>query len=221
MLGMLGEDADLAYPATMDALGRQVREARLDHEAFARPMRICALSRCRATCCHDGVVLGEEEARGIRRVVEENRGILDAYGWSGGEGEPVVRKEGKLRTASRIAVDRELADDFPAHFAKTRCVFLDPKHRCVLQRLATDTGKHPWFWKPVSCWMHPVIVKTERRGERPVITVLGRDEDEAKFASCTPCGRQEPGGDPAGVVLSEELAVLGELGGRDLVGEIL
>ena len=217
---MVGGDAGWAYPVTLGELGVQVREAAVDHEAFARPLRVCELSRCRATCCHDGVVLGEEEATGIREEVEEHRGVLDAYGWSGGEGEPVVRMDGKLRTATRRAEESELAEDFPAHFAKTRCVFLDPEHRCVLQRLATDTGNHPWFWKPVSCWLHPVIVQSASRGARPVITVLGRDEDEAGFASCTHCGREEPGGDPAGVVLGGELEVLGDLGGRDLLGEL-
>lgn len=211
---------ELAYEGTLQALGAQVREARVDYEAFERSMQLCELNRCRATCCHDGVVIGEEEAAGIGKVVEENQEALEAYGWSGGAGKAVVRENGKLRTSRRPAEAAELAADFPAHFPKTRCVFLDPEHRCVLQRLATDSGRHPWFWKPVSCWMHPVLVRAERPGERPVITVRGPEDDDARFASCTHCGRLEPDGHPAGVVLRAELELLGKLGGRNLIGEV-
>jgi hypothetical protein len=183
-------------------------------------MRQCELSRCRATCCHDGVVLSEEEAEAVRSVVAEHREALATYGWSGAGADAVVKEGGKLRTARRAADDAELAEDFPAHFPRTRCVFLDPEHRCVLQRLATDMGKHPWFWKPVSCWMHPVLVRSEDRGERPVITVRSVGDDEARFASCTHCGRVEPDGEPAGTVLRPELEMLGRLGGRNLLGEV-
>jgi hypothetical protein len=211
---------ELAYRATLTGLGVQIREARVDHDAFRRPMRQCELLRCRATCCHDGVVLGGEETAGIRRLVAEHRETFDAYGWSGSNREPVVERGGSLRTATRPADRGERAEDFPAHFARTRCVFLDPEHRCVLQRLAMDGGKHPWFWKPVSCWMHPVLVKSVKPRGRPVITVLAPDEDEAGFASCTPCGRVEPDGEPAAVVLRDELEMLGKLGSRNLLREI-
>ncbi len=211
---------EMAFEGTLRMLGEQVWQAQLDHEAFERPMRVCDLARCRATCCHDGVVVGEEEAEVIGVVVAEHREALEAYGWSGDVGEAVVQEGGKLRTARRPAREGELAEDFPAHFLRTRCVFLDPEHRCVLQRLATDAGKHPWFWKPVSCWMHPVLLKGARRAGRPLITIRGREDDEARFASCTHCGREEMGGDPASEVLRGELAVLGMLGGRNLLAEL-
>ena len=210
-----------AYPATLAELGDQVRSASVDHEAFTRPMGVCDLSRCRAACCHDGVVLGNEEAQGIRRVVAEHPDLLEQIGWvpPGGD-EILVTEEGKLRTATRPAEPGELADDFPAHFLPTRCVFLDTEHRCVLQRLAAETGRHPWFWKPVSCWMHPILLKPGRNGDPPVLTVLSANEDPERFATCTHCGRPEPGGDPASTVLQPELQLLGELAGRNLLGEL-
>ena len=213
-------ELEMAYRETLVALGAQVREARVDHEALERPLRACDLARCRATCCHDGVVLGSEEADEIRRVVAAHAEVLGRYAWTGDADEVVVEEAGVLRTARRTAEDGELAEDFPDHFPRTRCVLLDSGHRCVLQRLAIEQGKHPWFWKPVSCWMHPVLVKSDRPGGRPVLTVLGPREDQWRFASCTHCGREERGGARAAVVLGDELEMLGKLGGRNLLGEV-
>jgi len=121
------------------------------------------------------------------------------------------------RTATRPAETSELADDFPAHFPRTRCVFLDAEHRCVLQRLASDLGRHPWFWKPISCWMHPLLL---RHGKRPVLTLPHPADDPEAFTTCTHCGRSDPRGTRAAEVLREELAMLGRISGRDLVREL-
>ena len=93
-------------------------------------------------------------------------------------------------------------------------MFLDAEHRCVLQRLAVDEGRHPWFWKPISCWMHPLVL---RPGDRPVLTLPGGED---RFVSCTHCGRAETEGERAGEVLREELEMLGKISGRDVGGEV-
>ncbi len=210
-----------AFVETAALLGRQVREAAVDHGAFARRMRVCDLAKCRATCCHDGVVLGEEEVRVIGEVVEAFGEELRELGWAGGDW--LEEEGGGRKTATRRAEEAELAEEFPAHFPKTRCVFLDGEHRCVLQRLAVKEGRHPWFWKPMSCWMQPL--RLEGR-ERPLLTLAraGGDpmarEGYPGFSSCTPCGKEEAGGCPAGEVLRAELEMLGAFGGRDLVREI-
>jgi hypothetical protein len=129
--------------------------------------------------------------------------------------------EGRRKTATRAAAAGELAADFPPHFAATRCVFLDREHRCLLQRLALAAGRHPWFWKPVSCWMHPLQLRPAAVPDGPpVLTVLGPADDPDGFASCTPCGRPDPGGSPAREVLAEELGFLQALAGRDFAGEL-
>lgn len=211
-----------AYPEQERELRRQLREAALDHDSFATPLRVCELTDCRATCCHDGVFLEAEERDVIDEVVTTRRRTLETYGWQ--EPRWFTREDGRVRSVTNPASPDELAAGFPDHFPRSRCVFLDAGHRCVLQRLATDEGRHPWFWKPISCWMHPLVLRS--RGGRPVLTLpAGGDDPTAApgypgFSSCTPCGMPCPGGEPAHQVLADELAWLGEISGRDLLVEL-
>ncbi|MBB5350212.1 hypothetical protein HNR46_000436 [Haloferula luteola] len=213
-----------AYPGLEKELARQLREAELDHEVFSLPLKVCELSRCRATCCHDGALLEPEESRAIREVMTARRGLLASYGWD--HPDPLTHGGGRERTVTLPAGLSELAEEFPAHFPKTRCVFLDAEHRCVLQRLAVDDGRHPWFWKPVSCWMHPLLLRPRERGGRPVLTLAQAGNDPAAgpdypgFGSQTPCGMVCEGGPPARVTLHMELECLSVISGRDLVGEL-
>ena len=211
-----------AYPELEKELGRQIREAAVDYASFAQKLKLCELGTCRASCCHDGVFLTEEERLGIDEALDAGRHRLDEYRWKPDQWLTV--SEGRARSVTLEAV--ELADGFPNHFPRTRCVFLDAEHRCVLQRLAMDEGRHPWFWKPISCWMHPLVLKPGLRGGRPVLMLPspGNDPAERKdypgFSSSTPCGMEFVDGKPAWQTLGPELELLGEIGGRDLVGEI-
>ncbi|MGD1979902.1 MAG: DUF3109 family protein [Akkermansiaceae bacterium] len=187
------------YRKTAGELAGLLVEAAIDHEAFEQRLALCDLTKCRATCCHDGVILSREEADLIGEGVEEET-------------------SGRWRTRRVAATPDDLANDFPDHFPKTRCVFLDDEHRCQWQLKAVDEGRHPWFYKPTSCWMHPLVV--EQRHGRPVLTILSREWDEAGFASYTPCGRAEETGVPARECLKAELEMLREISGRDFYGEL-
>lgn len=213
----------IAFPTLQQELARQVREARVDHEAFAMPLKVCELAECRATCCHDGVFLEAEEREVIADVVASHAERLAEYGWEAPE---IFQRMEDGRWKSVTLPDDSPPASFPAHFPKTRCVFLDAEHRCVLQRLAMDEGRHPWFWKPVSCWMHPLILKPGRRGERPVLSLATPENDPAAhagypgFSAFTPCGMTCAGGPPARQTLGAELELLGDLAGRDVCGEL-
>jgi hypothetical protein len=190
------------FHRTAQELSRLLHEAAVDHVAFERPMKLCGLARCRATCCHDGVILSDEEAE-----------FLGAA-----SGDVVKDGSGKWRTRTRAAAPEELADDFPAHFPRTRCVFLDDEHRCHWQLRSVEEGRSAWYYKPVSCWMHPLVL--ERREGRVVLTILSSTEDRARFASVTPCGREEDGGVVARECLRSELEMLQAISGRDFYGEL-
>ena len=193
-----------AFKDTSRDLSRQLTEAAIDHQAFEKSLAVCELARCRATCCHDGVVLSEEEARVLRNL---------------GGGKGVVRREdGNLGTKTVTAKEAELGEGYPEHFAKSKCVFLDEKHRCRWQVKAISEGKHPWFYKPISCWLHPVLL-SQREG-RAFLTIRAREDDESGFASHTPCGRATEGAPPAKESLAMELKMLGDLSGRDFYGEL-
>lgn len=192
-------------------LAQTVREAGVDFESFETPIRACELKRCRGMCCHDGVYVGEEE----KRVIEE---VL--------EGDFFEKREGRWKTRTVTAEEQLLGEDFPSHFPQTRCVFLDGNHHCRLQSLAMEQGRHPWFWKPFPCWLHPLGFRREKGISRLVLSLPTKGADPAVeegypgFASCTTCGKRDEIGEPAWQVLDPELSFLSQIGDRDLVGEL-
>lgn len=226
-------DSPPAITCYIDAaadLARQLQEAEVDHTAFGRPMKPCVLADCMAMCCHDGVHVSNVEARVIQQLLTEHASVLATYG----DDLPSQPLEGTLshgqwKTRVRPAHIRDLAVNYPRHFPRTRCVFLDEQHRCKLQRLATDTGRSPWFYKPLTCWMHPILLRpASRHHPRPVLTLADEDNDPQKgpgypgFAPFTPCGRtcSSPAAQPAHEVLQAELAMLSRLSGRDFQREL-
>lgn len=216
------------YQQTAELLASQVRDALVDHEAFEMKLRPCTLERCSATCCYDGVYLSEEEALVVSWLGDQFRGEFEAYGLNLPEKTVVPARGGRaLKTAVRPAEAGELASDFPHHFENTRCVFLDSIGRCGLQRLSMERELGDWFLKPLTCWIHPIVILPEsRERSRPLITLVNRQNDPQKaagypgFASCTHCGREEAGGTVAWQVLEKELRMLGVISGRDIFHEL-
>lgn len=225
----LMDRAITAYPETLAWLGATVSSMEVDSEALQRPLRRCDLAVCRGTCCHDGVYLGPEEAEVLREVVSEARSELEAMGLELPP-QPVVYGSWRgtisgPKTAVRAEPKHGLVEGYPTHFPETACVFLLADARCALQSLAMDRGLPPWFYKPLTCWMHPLALDGVEE-DRPVLTLHDEANDPQRFpdydgfASRTHCGRTCAGGDPAWRVLEEELGFLGKLGSRDLVGEL-
>lgn len=217
-----------AYKQTSGYLAQQLREAMLDHDAFEQLIRPCELERCRATCCYDGVYLSEEEAEGIKLLLADNISEFDRFGLSVSDESIISVRGGRsLKTATRAAELGELADDFPKHFPKTRCVFLDRQGRCGIQRLSMAQKREPWYDKPLTCWIHPIVIlPAGRERSRPVVTLVTTENDPQKsegypgFASCTHCGRPDSSGVPARESLAAELNMLGRLSGRDILKEL-
>jgi len=223
------EPAITAYPETLEWLAEIVATMGLDASSLRRPLRRCDLSQCQGTCCHDGVYLGPEEATVLREVVAEARedfaemGIVlpsraVVYGtWRETTAGP--------KTAVRGVPRHGFVAEYPAHFPETACVFLLADFRCALQVLATERGLPPWFYKPLTCWMHPLALDGVEEGS-PVLVLHDETNDPQRFPDydgfvCrTPCGQSCEGGAPAWKVLEEELRFLGDLGGRDLIAEI-
>ncbi len=216
------------YKETARDLRIQLGEALVDHEAFETLLKPCTLERCSATCCYDGVYLSDEEARGVNWLVENERERLVDYGLKLPADTVVKVRNGKAqKTATRPAEVGELAKDFPQHFEKTRCVFLDSLGCCGIQRMCMEDDLGDWYLKPLTCWIHPIVILPKSRERpRPIITIVQLDKDPQKtdgypgFASCTHCGRAEKGGEPAWRVLEKELRALGEVAGRDIFAEL-
>lgn len=214
---------DSFYQDTQTYLKRILPEVVLDHAAFELPLKLCDLTKCRATCCHDGVRLSQRDANLISDLVEKNAAIFQSYGLQTDD-KLVEKTNSGYKTKSRKAGEDELAVDFPQHFPQTRCVFLDDNHQCMLQKLAMGEQKHPWYYKPHTCWMHPLLVENENDVKK--ITVVQKEDDPQKrdgylgYGAYTHCGREETNGQAAKTVLQAELKALGEIANRDFLLEL-
>lgn len=97
----------------------------------------------------------------------------------------------------------------PEHFTATRCVLCLPGGRCAPQVAAEAAGLHPWTWKPLACYLHPL-----RLGERGTALVppptAADDPDRAPdypgFSSSTPCGADHADGEAFTDTLADEIA---------------
>jgi hypothetical protein len=218
-----------AFTDSMKRLGVMVRDLQLDKKGLQRPLKQCDLAKCRGTCCHDGVYLNSEEAGVIRELVNESREDFESLGLDLPEQVVVYGRWRDVtsgpKTAKRPEPMHETVPDYPEHFADTNCVFLMNDARCGLQALAVVRGKHPWFYKPSTCWLHPLSIVSGEDGS--IVLTLHSDETDPQrfddydgFVPRTHCGRTCMGGEPAYKALSGEIKMLGELGGRDLLGEL-
>jgi hypothetical protein len=168
----------------------------------------CNISECEGACCYDGVYLMPGEEQFLRELVArvpELAARLPAEFIVDGkwDGEYLGRK-----TATRPVEYRSAR--FPAHFARTRCVFSDEIGLCELEKFARARGQHPWTFKPATCWMFPL---QDDDGE-PAEPVLGPDDDPyvtpdyPGYASCVSCGRHDLAGVPWRQALAQEIAYL-------------
>ena len=215
-----------AYPDDEASLRSRVAGGRVDAESFRRPVARCEISTCRGMCCYDGVYVSRESATVIRRVAKEHAEFFAALDLQLPDGVIVEGdwswKRGGLKTAVTPRAFSETVEGFPPHFNDTACVFLTGDGRCSLQLLSLHLGRHPWYYKPVKCWMHPITLE----GEEHAALLLHSDRTDPYrfpgydgFVSRIFCGRTCAGGAPAALVLADELTFLSRIVGRDLLAE--
>ncbi|MSP56292.1 MAG: DUF3109 family protein [Myxococcales bacterium] len=168
-------------------------------------LRRCDLAVCEGLCCHDGVWLTADDEQRIRAGLREGGGAFAHL--------PKVKittVHTPTGTGRKTATHPHTYRQRPAHFTDTRCVFAYPDGRCSLQSAAVDAGLHPWTWKPLACWLHPLrigqagatLVAPPRRGQDP-------DAGEAYpgYTTFTTCGADHGAdGEPWVEVLAEEQA---------------
>jgi hypothetical protein len=111
--------------------------------------------------------------------------------------------------------------DYPKHFNNTSCVFRLSDGRCSLQLLALEKGLHRWYYKPISCWLHPISISFDE--EIPKISLHNYETDPYclpnydGYVSRTMCGSVKECGDKAHQVLKEELRYLGAIINQNLM----
>lgn len=170
-------------------------------------LRACQLDACESRCCYDGVHLEEGEEEKIRSAVavapELFKGLPTEYIVDGaGDGSKRTRK-----TATQ-PYDYKKAN-FPSHFTRTRCVFCNPQHKCLLQIFSVNNGLHKWAYKPSHCWAFPYRIIDGKLIPPPAVDEMDPhyvNEEYPGYVKFLPCGQDREDGIPWEEALSEELA---------------
>jgi hypothetical protein len=217
------DDSLTVFSKSAIILKKEYANAKFDFTEFQRKLTRCSLNTCRGMCCYGGVKVDDETATVLQQLATERASDFRAMGLS--LPELVVKAtewhgvRGNI-TALKPFPFRELVDEYPKHFDQTACVFLLNDSRCGLQALGEMDGKHPWYYKPFSCWLLPIKIYD---GE---IHLFDYDSDPFRFPdydgffSRIFCGRTEECGQPAAIALRPELEFLGRLLDRGLVAEL-
>jgi hypothetical protein len=211
-----------AFTKSESSLRKRLANAKIDTQEFQRKLARCSLSTCRGTCCYDGASVDEDTANLVQQLSSERAADFRAMGLSLPEA-VIVKSQwhgvtGK-KTATRPFPFRSLVPDYPSHFNETACVFLLDDGRCGLQVLSEQDGKHPWYYKPFTCWLQPIKISNSG------IHLYNEETDPFKFpdydgfVTKTHCGRTSDCGLPAIEVLKEEMQFLGKLLNRDFSAE--
>lgn len=218
MLSMCEQDKAALYARFHDAV--------LDAAAFLKKYQPCELCTCKAQCCYTGTVLQDGEKKIIKDVMKRHGAIL--IEWLPHLPKVPVEKVELLGVSNHVCSMTKVRPygghrNLPEHFDATRCVFADDEGKCGLQRLSLQQKQHPWWYKPLDCWLHPIRLVDHPKA---IITIPTEKNDPYKtqgypgYTAFTPCGAAAQGGKPGYDVFSEELIALGELLGRDLIAEI-
>lgn len=204
-------------------LRERLRAASVDPHEFQRRLTRCTLAHCHGVCCHDGVPVGDDTARAIETLARTRAADFNEMGLSILD-EVVVENQWRgavsKKTAVRAVAFRSLVAGYPSHFPETACVFLLDDGRCGLQILAQRDDRHPWYYKPFACWLHPITITGSAIHLYDETSDPNRYPDYNGFVCRTLCGRTAEGGCPAGDLLQEELRYLGWILGRDLLAEL-
>ena len=214
-----------AYPETERKMRKELTMLNTCIETLNQPIERCDLSICRGMCCYDGVYVNDEAAHVIQKIATEKSGFFRNLGLILPENVIVYAEwRGEIsgkKTAIRFEPFSRNVPGYPRHFEDTACVFHMQDGRCGLQALSVFEGLHPWYYKPIGCWMHPLTLSSTKE------LLLYDDQDDpyqfpdyAGYVSKTFCGRTLPKGQPANEVLAEEIDFLSLIVDQGVSGEI-
>jgi hypothetical protein len=221
--GDQANDYVTAFHKSEAALREKFGNVDLDPTEFQRKLTRCSLATCRGMCCYGGVAVDDDTAHVLQRLSTQRASDFRDMGLT--LPELVVASTewhdfvGNI-TALKPFPFRLRVSEYPAHFDETACVFLLDDSRCGLQVLGERDGKHPWYYKPFSCWLLPIKIHDGQIHLYDYVTDPFRITAYDGFISRTFCGRTSDRGQPAAEVLKPELEFLGQLLNRDLISEV-
>jgi hypothetical protein len=208
-------------------------------DSFQQNRQRCSLSSCHGMCCYNGVNVNEETAEVIERLVDEEADFFKGIGLDLPAKVIVDDEEyGKFtvenkewsglcsikKTAVKEKLFSNLIEDYPKHFRNTVCIFTLDDGRCGLQVLAEAKGLHPWYYKPFTCWLFPILIAP---GENQPEILLPSPEFEPwlmpdfdGYFTKVFCGKPSNCGQLGYILLEQELKFLSEIVDRNFVQEI-
>ena len=211
-----------AFAGAEVSLRKRCKNASIDTAEFQRRISRCSLASCRGTCCYDGVAVDDDTAAVLQNLATQRKSDFDRMELALPEVVIVDSENGGVvtkKTAVKPFPFRSLVSGYPEHFNETACVFLLGDGRCGLQVLAQKDGKHRWYYKPFTCWLHPIKIAEGAIRLYDETTDPYRSPDYDGFVCRTFCGRTAACGIPASEVLKEELQFLERLLDDDLSSE--
>ncbi len=105
--------------------------------------------RCNGECCYYGVYTDLKEHDYILSIKEKILPLMD---------------DSQTKDISKWFEPQEEDEDFESGVAvgtelhNNKCVFLDQKGLCTLQKLANQEGEHKWKYKPLYCILFPLTI---------------------------------------------------------------
>ncbi len=203
-----------AFAKTEERLRQSSATLAVDARSFTRKLERCDLAHCRGMCCYDGVYVDEDTGRVLKTLAVERAADFREMGLElPGE---ILEKDrwrpsslvSDYRTAVKPFPFAAIVDRYPAHFRQTACIFLIEDGRCGLQVLAEEDGLHPWFYKPIPCWLHPIAISESGVTVHDEVTDPFRFPWYDGYVARTFCGRTCPEGVAAADLLQDELTLL-------------
>jgi len=199
-----------AFPGLQNRLVRGLSSEKVRKADFARRLARCMPYSCQGSCCYDGTFVEPDEQEVLEGVLTEK---ADHFATLGIE----IPKKAFVPTrwpdtpGTQTALkskDFSGVPDFASHFTNTSCFMLMESGECSLERIACSQGRHRWFYKPLACWLHPIMADVNGSA---CFRLFGEADEPFKteaypgFVTSTRCGRTAPEGESASVVLTDEI----------------
>ncbi|MFC2134271.1 DUF3109 family protein [Bacteroidota bacterium] len=111
--------------------------------------KCCDVNICYGECCYYGVYTDLKEHDLILEIKEK---IIEAM------------DDSQTKDVNRWFEKPEKDEDFESGIAvgtevyNDKCVFLDRKGYCTLQKIAMDEGEYKWKYKPLYCILFPLVI---------------------------------------------------------------
>jgi deoxyhypusine synthase len=214
----------LADEVGLEKIREKFSTATLDVQSFLKKYRVCTdFGNC--YCCSIGCYLQSNESDYLKQLVEQKQSALKELGLRDGQF-PIIQgyyHKNKQQTANLPFSYLEADGTVLEGVRHSSCVFRDVTDGfCSLQKMAMSEGKPAWYYKPLECWLFPIILDEDAN----TITIADRtselwaNEEFPDFLQYTNCSQPDESGVVGYDKFAKELTTLSEILGRDLLAEI-